>query len=260
MTRIVIATLIICFCTLTHARAQSSDSLASADTTMQIDVPAQAFAQKCAGCHTVGGGKLTGPDLLPTQAWPRQELAAKVKLMEQRVGPLSSDEITQYVELLQDSRAQDRIRVAQELASKAVAATLEPASAKIGRNLFEGVTPLANGGVACITCHRAGSQGGTLGPDLSALHSRMGKVAMTSAIQQTNFPVMSGTYKNKPVTAQEAVHIAEYLTNPELMPAASIADNAPIFGASLGVLSLIIVVGLYRNRSRSGLARQRGVA
>ena len=260
MTRIVLA-LFGAFTLLSSlGHAQSPYSLQASDTTSQVDVAAQNYAQKCAGCHTVGGGKLTGPDLLPTRAWPKPELAAKVKLMEPRVGPLSENELAQFVELLQDSRAQDRIRIAQELASKAVAATLEPASQSNGKKLFEGTMQLANGGIACITCHRAGEQGGTFGPDLTNLHTRMGKVAMISAIQQTQFLVMSGTYKNQPITAQEAVHLAEYLSNPELMPTASMEDNAPMIGASLGVISLLVVVGLYRKRSRNGFSRQRGIA
>ncbi len=260
MTRIML-TLFAAFTLLSPlGRAQSSDSLQASDTTSHVDVAAQSYAQKCAGCHTVGGGKLTGPDLLPTRAWPKSELAAKIKLMEPRVGPMSQDEINQFVNLLQDTRTQERIQIAQELAGKAVAATLAPASLSEGQRLFEGATQLANGGIACATCHRAGAMGGSLGPDLTGLHTRMGKVAMTSAIQQTQFLVMSGTYKNQPITAQEAVHLAEYLSNPNLMPTASMEDKAPILGASLGVISLLIVVGLYRKRPRNSLTRHRGTA
>jgi len=260
MMLIKLALLILSLCSWTQVQAQAKDSLQNADTTTHVDVAAQSYSQKCAGCHTVGGGKLTGPDLLPTRAWPKPELAAKVKLMEPRVGPLSQDDINQFVELLQDARAQERIHVAQELASKAVAATLAPASQSVGKKLFEGTSRLANGGIACVTCHRAGAQGGSFGPDLTALHTRMGKVAMISAIQQTQFLVMSGTYKNQPITAQEAVHLAEYLSNPELMPTASMEDHAPILGASIGAISLLVVVRLYRKRTRNGFPRQRGIA
>ncbi|MCB1060322.1 MAG: c-type cytochrome [Calditrichaeota bacterium] len=238
----------------------AADSAQTQDTTVQVDVAAQSYAQKCAGCHTIGGGKLTGPDLLPTRAWPKADLSAKVKLMEPRVGPLTQQDIDQFVELLHDSRAQERVHIAQELAAKAVAAKLEPASKSEGQKLFEGATSLTNGGIACITCHRAGAQGGTFGPDLTSLHTRLSKVAMISAIQQTQYKVMSGTYQNHPITAQEAVHLAEYLTSPELMPQESSEKSVPILGASLGVIGFLIVVGLYRKRSRNNFSRQRGMA
>ncbi len=262
-----IMTLAFGLCLWNGAIAQETDTLTaqvdSVEVTNpagQVDVIAQKYSQKCAGCHTIGGGKLTGPDLLPTRVWPKAELADMVKLMEDRVGPLTDEEISEYVELLQDARAGDRVRIAQELASKAVAATLEPASKTIGQELFDGTTPLANGGVACITCHRAGAQGGSLGLDLTDLHTRMGIIAMTSAIQQAQFVVMAGTYKNKPITAQEAVHLAEYMSSPELMPASSIEDNAPTIGLVVGILSLLFIVGIFRNRSRHTMPRLRGVS
>lgn len=267
MNRYFLVTLYVTLFLFGGAFAQSPDSIvAQADsaqvdsTAKQVDAVALSYVQKCVGCHTIGGGKLTGPDLLPTRAWPKSELAAKVKLMESRVGPLSQQDVDQYVELLQDARAQERVSIAQELASKAVAATLDPASEQIGRKLFEGSTRLANGGIACITCHRAGAQGGSFGPDLTALQTRMGKVAMTSAIQQSQFLVMSGTYKNRPITAQEAVHLAEYLSSPDMMPQTSMEDRAPMLGTVIGVLGLLTVVGLYRKRSRNRISRQRGIA
>ena len=251
--------------TLTRAQDSAAtpgiaDSLAVIDTVVHVDIAAQSYAQQCAGCHSVGGGKLTGPDLLPTRAWPKPELAAKIKLMEARVGPLTTEQIDSYVELLQDARAQDRVRTAQELAGKAVAATLEPASETMGKRLFDGTTQLANGGIACITCHRAGAQGGTFGPDLTLLGNRMGKVAMISAIQQSSFRVMSGTYKPRPITAQEAVHLGEYLATPDEMPRSSVQNDAPIVGAALGVIGLLVVVELYRNRSRGRFASRRARA
>ncbi|NUO19488.1 hypothetical protein HUU59_08585 [bacterium] len=230
----------------------------SEDTSIVIDLAAQRYVQKCLGCHTIGGGRLTGPDLLPTRAWPKSELAAKVKLMEPRVGPLTDDEVSDYVSLLQDARADARVKIAQELASKAVAATLEPASQSVGRELFDGTQPLANGGLACITCHRAGASGGTLGPDLTAVSTRMGKIAMTSAIQQSQFKVMSGAYANSPITAQEAVHLAEYLSFPDKMPQSSAENSVSLVGTLIGAIGLFIVVTLYRKRERAISHRFRG--
>ncbi|MCB9367308.1 MAG: c-type cytochrome [Calditrichaeota bacterium] len=267
MKHIVLLSALFLFLSMRNSVAQDSVSVTttadltlSADTTVQVDVAAQSYAQKCAGCHTIGGGKLTGPDLLPTRAWPKSDLSAKIKLMEPRVGPLTQEDIDQFVDLLHDSRAQERVHIAQELAAKAVAAKLEPASKSEGQKLFEGTTSLANGGIACITCHTTGAQGGTFGPDLTSLHTRLSKVAMISAIQQTQYKVMSGTYQNHPITAQEAVHLAEYLTSPESMPKSSAEKNVPVLGASLGVIGFLVVVGLYRKRSRNNFSRQRGMA
>jgi cytochrome c2 len=244
--------------------AQDTTTVAAGDSvvteTQAIDEVAATYAMKCAGCHTIGGGKLTGPDLLPTRVWPQGELFAKVKLMEQRVGPMTNEEVNGFVNLLQDARAGDRVKIAQELASKAVAATLEPASKSEGQRLFEGEKPLENGGIACVTCHRAGARGGTLGPDLTLLRDRMGKVAMTSAIQQAQYLVMSGTYKDNPITAQEAVHLAEYLSSPDLLPASSMEDKVSVIGSIAGAIALVGIVGLYRRNPYRAAVRTRGNA
>jgi mono/diheme cytochrome c family protein len=192
--------------------------------------------------------------------WPKSELFTKIKLMEQRVGPMTDDEVNGFVDLLHDARAGERVKVAQYLASKAVAATLEPASKSEGQRLYEGEKPLSNGGIACATCHRAGARGGTLGPDLTLLRDRMGKVAMTSAIQQAQFLVMNGTYKNSPITAQEAVHLAEYLSSEDLQPSSSMEDNVSLIGTIIGIVALFGIVGLYRNNSYRAAVRTRGNA
>jgi mono/diheme cytochrome c family protein len=259
---LIILALIVLF--IGAASAQDSAAVAGSDsansTTQQKDVVAAAFAMKCAGCHTIGGGKLTGPDLLPARVWPQNELFTKIKLMEQRVGPLTDGEVNGFVGLLQDARAGERVRIAQELASRAVAATLEPASKSEGRRLFEGEEPFANGGIACVTCHRAGARGGTLGPDLTLLRDRLGKFAMTSAIQQSQYPVMTGTYKDHPVSAQEAVHLAEYLSSPELQPATGMEDRVSLIGVIVGVFALFGIVSLYRRSPYRAAVRTRGNA
>lgn len=264
MKRVALLCLTLVLLTPPRAFAQDSVQVASTDTSLsniqQSDEVASKYAMKCAGCHTIGGGKLTGPDLLPTRVWPKGELFAKVKLMEKRVGPMTDDEVNGFVSLLQDARAGDRVKIAQELAQKAVAATLEPASMSEGRRLFFGETPLLNGGIACVTCHRAGARGGTLGPDLTLLRERMGKVAMTSAIQQAQFLVMSGTYKDHPITAQEAVHLAEYLSSPDLAPASSMEDKVSLIGFILGVVALFGIVSLYRRNPYRAAVRTRGNA
>lgn len=264
MNKVIFATVTLLLVFFGSVSAQDSTTVTPADSAASPAQPkddvAAGFAMKCAGCHTIGGGKLTGPDLLPTRAWPQGELFTKIKLMEQRVGPMTAEEVNSFVDLLQEERAADRVKIAQELASKAVAATLEPASKGEGQRLFEGEKPLTNGGIACVTCHRAGVRGGTLGPDLTMLRDRMGKVAMTSAIQQAQYLVMSGTYKNNAITAQEAVHIAEYLSSPDLQPATGMEDKVPLISAITGALALIGIVSLYRKNPYRAAVRTRGNA
>lgn len=58
------------------------------------------FNQKCAGCHTIGGGNSVGPDLAPSTKWNASALSKSIKDMEKNVGPLSTAEIVGLVEFL----------------------------------------------------------------------------------------------------------------------------------------------------------------
>lgn len=58
------------------------------------------FNQKCAGCHTIGGGNSVGPDLQPSTKWNASDLSKSIKGMEKNVGPLSSEEVDSLVEFL----------------------------------------------------------------------------------------------------------------------------------------------------------------
>lgn len=235
----------------------SAGIVSVADSTA-IDEPANRFVLKCGGCHTVGGGKRTGPDLLPTRVWPMPDLLAKIELMENRVGPLSAGELQQYADFLKSDRVQERIKLAQDLAGKAVALKLAPASAKIGRELFEGKRPLAARGLACIACHRVGPDGGTVGPNLTHIRLKTPKIALVSAIQQAQYTLMTGTYLKHPIMPQEAVHLAEYLDSPAEHPTTGSDSAVSPAGVVAALAGLAGVVVAYRRRhSRTAYLNRR---
>ncbi|HUP43059.1 MAG TPA: hypothetical protein VM599_07605, partial [Thermoanaerobaculia bacterium] len=159
--------------------------------TPQEDLAADFYLSRCAGCHTIGEGELSGPDLLPSTGWPAPDLAKAVERMEKNVGPMTGDEVAFLVELLQDSEVKPRLSAARERQVMEMAATLEPASPAAGEALFHGGRALANGGVACSACHRAGGpgrvRGGTLAADLTDAATRLGEQALISAAENPGF-------------------------------------------------------------------------
>jgi mono/diheme cytochrome c family protein len=234
----------------------------------QEDLAADFYLSRCAGCHTIGEGELSGPDLGPATGWPELDLAKAVERMEKNVGPMTGDEVAFLVELLKDSEVKPRLSAARERQVMEMAATLEPASPAAGEALFHGGRALANGGVACSACHRAGGpgrvRGGTLAADLTDAATRLGEQALISAAGTPGFPLMRAAYGSRPVTRQEAVHLAAYLAEVDeetgdgraaIFAAPNTAAWIGWGGTGAAVLFLAAMVLLYRGRNRGVRAR-----
>lgn len=191
---------------------------ASAPT--EADPHAVTYLKLCAGCHTIGGGALTGPDLLPSTQWPREDLRVAVKRMEVNVGPMTDEEVDGQTDLLKDPSVQQRLDAAREQRIVEMAATLEPGVPAVGQRLFFGERRFANAGIACFACHAVAGRGGNMAIDLTAAHQRLGQQSVISATEQPAFPMMKAAYGTKPVTPQEAAHLAAFFeqTAAEIQP------------------------------------------
>ncbi len=176
------------------------------------DRPADLYINRCSGCHTLGSGMLSGPgpDLLPATRWPEAELSRKIKSMEKNAGPISDEEVQQLTVLMKDPQVSPRLEAARARAEKMLLATLEPGSAVLGERLFTGRQAFRNGGLHCAACHAVAGSGGTLGFDLTGVFQKMGQAGLVSACEQTNFNVMRAIYRTRPVTKQEALHLAKF--------------------------------------------------
>lgn len=234
--------------------ATEAEPVTEAEAESAPDLAADFFLSRCAGCHTIGEGVLTGPDLQPSTQWPAEDLAKAVERMEKNVGPMSDEQVAGLVELLQDEAVKQRLSAARERQVEEMAATMEPPSPSRGRELFHGARTLRNGGLACAACHRAGGSGGTLAVALDDAGERLGEQAVRSAAETPGFPLMRAAYAERPVTRQEAIHLAAYLMElAEEKDAAAAAPPAPPvgwWGAAAAGLFLLAMVVLYRGRVR----------
>ncbi|MFO1464407.1 MAG: cytochrome c [bacterium] len=189
------------------------------------------FEKKCSSCHTVGGGDDIGPDLKGvterrTEDWivkmvqssqaliksgdpTSNELFAKFKNKKMPDQDLTPDEIKLLMAFIKQGGPGEK----PVDAKPATAAT--PQDIAMGRELFLGARPLANGGPACISCHSAGSfgplGGGSLGPDLTQVYSRYEDDGLSKALRKMGFNVMREIYIPKPLTADEAFAIKAFL-------------------------------------------------
>jgi len=204
------------------------------------DAVAVVYMLKCMGCHTIGGGALSGPDLKASAGYPRQTVVDAIVRMEKNVGPMAPEEVQQLTDFLLDPAAADRLKAQQQKAALKEAASLEPASAEKGRALFFGHKGFEAGGIGCAACHQAGGRGGNLAASLEDSYTRLGEPSLLATTQNPGFPVMRAIYADKPVSRQEAVHIAKYLE--EVSESPSPPASVPLHLA--GFAGTVLVMGL----------------
>jgi len=234
---------------------QPAAAAATADTPEDMDRAPVLYAQKCIGCHTIGGGALSGPDLKPTSNWPRQDLRAAILRMEEKVGPMSEDEIETLTDFLLDPGAAERLEAQRQQAAMRHAAQLEPPSVDKGRDLFHGMTTLMNEGISCSACHQAGGWGGNVASSLEESYTRIGETPLMSTIESPGFPVMRAIYTDEPVTKQEAAHIVAYLKHIDENPQEATVIPLELIGVIGTIAFMALLARLYRNRQRGTRAR-----
>lgn len=169
------------------------------------------FLLRCAGCHTIGGGDATGPDLKNAPSMSPAELEKAVRSMEEKSGPLSEEEIFRLVAFLKDPKAAEKLRAAEEELRAKEEGPLEPPDPRKGKLLFEGKSLFRNKGTACIACHGTPKGENSLGGDLFAIAADRGEESLVRALEKPLFPVMRALYAEKPLTRMETRHVAAYL-------------------------------------------------
>lgn len=228
------------------------------------DPAARAFMMKCIGCHTIGGGPLSGPDLKASAGYPRQTVWDAIKRMEKNVGPLTDDDIDMLTDFLHAPDAADRVQAYRDRVEMMEAASLEPPDAAKGRDLFFGRAVLQNRGQSCAACHQAGARGGNLAASLEDAYTRLGEASILATTENPGFPVMRAIYADRPVTRQEALHITKYLEEVAQSPADGL--RVPLHLAGLfGAAVLTVLLGRPRGARAAGTrarlvaaAKQRG--
>ena len=220
------------------------------------DKAAEFFFYRCAGCHTVGGGKLTGPDLVTAAQWSSADLGPAIKKMEKNVGPLSEQDIDQMVEFLKDLSVSERIAGQKQKIEAKFRAELPPPSFETGQKLFRGQKALLNGGPACISCHHFVSEGGNLGPDLTPIKDRASGVVLQSAIANSSYKIMRSIYEKRKISGEEALHLSEYLTHPEKTDTRLVPTLRKVGGSALGGLGAFLVLLWALNQGRKGPTRK----
>ena len=195
------------------------------------------FSRKCAACHTVGGGKLIGPDLANIQDRRTEEWIIRFVQSSQSV--IKSGDSTaiavfdQYNKIVmpdQDLKMNEIKSILDYIKTNSPdannpnkktptqifnASSITASDIERGKNIFEGTAKLTNNGPPCIYCHNIDDpkvfNGGLLAKDLTTAFSRLGAAGVDGVLRNPPFPAMVNSFGSAPLTDQEIKDVLAFL-------------------------------------------------
>jgi mono/diheme cytochrome c family protein len=217
-------------CMTAIARVVLASLVFSLGTLAQTQDGATFFKQNCGSCHTIGGGRLTGPDLKDVttrkdRPWLVQFLQSPkamidsgdpyaVKLQQEARGvvmpniPGMTPQLAQG--LLDMIAAESKLPRSQFAGLQISDRPLTPQDIARGQRIFLGQQALSGGGPACISCHTVRGLtmlgGGRLGPDLTRVYERLqGRKGLATWLSAPATPTMAPIFKTKAMQPDEVL-------------------------------------------------------
>ncbi|MDD2540451.1 MAG: cytochrome c [Desulfuromonadaceae bacterium] len=231
------------------------------------------FVKQCAGCHNIGGGDSTGPDLKGvtserSHAWleslitdpgkltaskdPAQaELVKKYGFEMPNLG-ISHEDALKIIAYLSSASGSDA--AADSPPGEQPAVSVTPELIAQGKALFTGSKRFVKGGAPCLSCHSftyPGIIGGKLSnADLSKAYHKMGDAGMRGALKTLKFPIMKNIYADRPLSDGEiAALMALFKDSATQKGGGSYPIPFTLMGGGLFIV-LLLGLTLYKRRIR----------
>lgn len=229
------------------------------------------FKQVCVACHTIGKGKLIGPDLADvhkrrSEAWIVKFVRSSqtvIKSGDPVAGALfeefnkilmpdhnfSDDQIRAIVAYIAENSSGGAVLAATGGTGQASGGSMTTAirgNSRAGEKIFEGNTRLANGGPACASCHNITNEyvmaGGALAKDLTDAVSRLSEAGVTAILNNPPFPAMRQAYLNNPLTPIEISDLTAFLGQVDQIGASPQKINYGVYLFTLGLAGAMILI------------------
>ncbi len=235
-------------------------------STAKADEGQDLFSTLCAPCHTIGKGRLVGPDLKNitekrTEDWLVPYIQSSQTVIKSGDAdavaifneynsllmpdqPLDVSQTKAVISYIRATSSGSAVDLVQEETADLLDNTNED-NVTEGLLLFSGEKRLANGGPSCISCHTVKDDrifsSGTLAKELSETYEIMGSAGVTAILKNPPFPVMGVTYKNTSLTEEEILNLTAYLR--------SVSENRiyqhPVdFGFTFAVIGVLVFISL----------------
>jgi len=202
------------------------------------------FITTCRSCHTIGQGRLVGPDLANIQNRLETDWIIKfikssqslvksgdpeaVKIFNEYnkiIMPdqaLSNDQILSVINYIKEKSPKETATKAAEpppfKLENSLGFNLNEAGkdeANIGQKYFTGEKRFAKGGPSCVSCHNVVNDniigGGKLSKDLTKAFSRLNATGIDAIISNPPFPAMRTAFNDKKLTEDERYYLLAFL-------------------------------------------------
>ncbi len=245
--------------------------------------PADYFRQSCASCHTIGGGRLTGPDLKDVgrrkdRGWLTQWLQnpkavidagdpyAQKLFQESRgvvmptIGGMNPALATALLDFID---AESKLPKSQFAGSQISDRPFTAQDVVVGREIFSGGRRLAGGGPACISCHTVrglgGLGGGRLGPDLTLVYERLqGRKGLSAWLMNPASPTMAPVFRTTQIQPEEILPLVAFFEDSAKRGGqddSSALLNFFLVSAGIMVVGLVSLDAIWKRRIH-GVRRQ----
>ena len=235
------------------------------------------FKLKCSPCHTVGKGKLVGPDLAGVKNRRDEAWLLKFIMSSQTVinsgDAYANQRFEEFNKVVMPDPGLSEEEIKTVLAyidsqggsvSTQTVSALRPLSEsntwniESGRELFTGEKKFVNGGAPCVSCHNVPDAtpfgGGNLAKDLTDAYSRLGEGGLVNIIQTQPFPVMKQVFVNNSLTDNEVYDLSSYLKDVDEKQknvVQAIQSNNFLYSGIGGLAVLLIFfTGFWHNRRK----------
>ena len=237
------------------------------------------FKATCVACHTIGKGRLVGPDLSGVyeradQEWLIRFIQSSQEMVKEGDSlavalfkefnqiPMPNNDLTDeqilsildYIRKTDAAKNGEKVSQTEEkpIASDSTTTTkFTDEMANRGNALFYGYENFTNGASSCIACHRiqdgALFGGGKLSLDLTHAYSRLGQPGIKAILTNPPFPAMNAALHGKKLTNDEIQAITALLQytdqhNSGILPS---TGTGLIFVVLSLILSMFILVNIY---------------
>lgn len=238
--------------------------------------------QQCKACHTIGQGKLLGPDLLDVSkkrdaVWLKNFIKSsqtmikngdadaialfeefnKLPMMDYNLPDADINAIIKYIDSFSTEDAEGGETTATAFDSLAAVKAAEYLASidteenrKKGKELFHGERKFKNGGASCISCHHVNTkdavQGGLLAADLTKSFSRNGGFpGIKGIIEFPPFPAMKDAYQHAALTEDESIKLQVFLMHADKENVRSESSILTFMKQGIfGVVILLILISL----------------